>query len=219
MIKLFNIQPELYISSNVAIVGNSDSLLKKKYGRLIDQFQDVFRFNYADHIKDHTGTKTTIRWINSPIELYSARVHNKSINITNFKEYTEQLTSFTKVISWPHKVSKLKKLNPNGDYYHPTSPCSLKFINSVLADIGIASRFDTRKHNCYPRTGFYAIISCLKSGCKPHLFGFDLTYRPVIQHYSKIRSYSVKNIAYHQIPTEIIILQEMEKKDLIVVHR
>jgi len=53
-------------SNRIAIVGSSSRLLKKKYGKQIDKFDIVIRFNRAPTKKfeKHVGSKTTLRFLN-----------------------------------------------------------------------------------------------------------------------------------------------------------
>ena len=45
--KIKLIDPCIFLSESVAIIGNSSSILRKKLGRVIDSHDDVVRFNRA----------------------------------------------------------------------------------------------------------------------------------------------------------------------------
>jgi hypothetical protein len=220
-IKIITVQPKLLICGKVALVGNSDILNRSKFGHIIDKFADVIRFNFADINSQHTGHKTTIRWFGCPIEIKSAIVHNKNIdNEEKFKEYTIKLTDDVNIVGSQVTVSKLRKLNKDGKYYVNNKEVFNTFdkVNNFLEILGIKQKFKTDINNCFVRTGFLAILICLKSKCEPHLFGFDMTHRKVIRHYGTNYIYNVSKIDYHQITQEIKILQEMATKKLVYIH-
>ena len=68
--KIIYVSPSLYINGSVAVVGSSGSLLNENYGKFIDTFDNVIRFNRAEvseRYKDHTGLKTTLRVVNNHV--------------------------------------------------------------------------------------------------------------------------------------------------------
>ena len=68
--KIIYVSPSLHINGSVAIVGSSGSLLNKNYGKFIDTFDNVIRFNRAEvseTYKDHIGLKTTLRVVNNHV--------------------------------------------------------------------------------------------------------------------------------------------------------
>ena len=54
---------------NLAIVGSSSSILKKKYGKKIDNCNEVIRFNRSitKNFEKYVGNKTTTRVINNAV--------------------------------------------------------------------------------------------------------------------------------------------------------
>ena len=61
------IKPSLEISENIAIVGSSASLLDSNFGKEIDKFNEVVRFNRAPtkNYEDFVGEKTSYRVVNN----------------------------------------------------------------------------------------------------------------------------------------------------------
>lgn len=219
MLKFYGITPDLYISPKVALVGNSNNLLNKRYGSLIDSFDTVIRFNYGDLFKDTTGFKTTIRWINCPIDVASAQEHNRSIKtMGDVANYTKKLFDGTSVICWESLQKKMQEIDKTFKFYSPNEMCVFGNINSYLATLGVKHKFDVVP-NCWPRTGFQAILTCIRSGTKPHLFGFDMEQHKIIKHYSQNNEYIISKMTQHQVDNEIIVLRELEKLGLIVVHK
>lgn len=219
----YNIKPTLEVSKKIALVGNSNSLLGGKYSKMIDEFDDVIRFNYGDLDHKVTGLKTTIRWINCPIDIESAKAHNKDIeSFDDVCIYTKKLFKGVNIICWQNLQESLANIDNMFKFYIPNEYCTLPNINNYLAILGVKHRFkvDTKEvEGCWPRTGFQAVITCIRSGCKPHLFGFDIDHKKIIKHYSLNNNYYVSHITQHQVDNEIIILNELKKMGLIFVHR
>ena len=65
--KLRLINPHIFLSESIAIIGNSSCILNKKSGKVIDGYDEVVRFNRAKlkNYEDYVGTKTTLRVINN----------------------------------------------------------------------------------------------------------------------------------------------------------
>ena len=218
-IKLFNINPSIVVFKKIALIGNSDILLAKRHGKKIDKYGDVMRFNFADLKPIHTGKKTTMRWINCPINIHSVQEHNNNIKTQkDYRNYIINKTKNVKIICWPSLEKKLKKMNQKIKCYKPNGLCNPKNINQLLAKLGIRTRF-IEKPNSWPRTGMHAILTCIKSGLIPHLYGFDFKKRKIIQHYSKNRVYCPEKIAFHQIDVEIDIINELQAKGLIIMYQ
>ena len=215
---LSGIKPELEISRKVAIIGNSDKLLTRDYSKLIDTYDEVIRFNFGDIRSQYTGKKTTIRWINCNINIADAKEHNQEItDIYSFRRYINQRFTGIKIIAWDSLKDELLKYNKDLEIYRPNSLCTLSNINEYLNTLPeIKSRFDAQD-NCWPRTGFQAILTCIKSGCTPHLFGFDIKKRKEYRHYSLNNKYIVDKVQQHQINREIDILNELIKHKYIYV--
>lgn len=215
----FGTRPVLSISKNVALVGNSDIILNKRYGKQIDKYSTVIRFNFADIKPAHTGKKTTIRWINCPINMPSVREHNNDVKTpTQYKKYVHGKINGVSIVCWPSLTKKLRPICPKTKFYRPNGMCTPQNINKYLDEIKIKAKLEVKKDS-WPRTGMHAILTCIRSGCKPHLYGFDFKKRDVIQHYSKNTKYDVSKISCHQVHKEIDIINELEKKGLIVIHR
>jgi len=218
--KLYNIQPDLLVSKKIALVGNSDCILNKDYSNEIDSFTDVIRFNFGAICDKYTGRKTTIRWINCPITLSSIKEHIPTIkNDEDFKKYVNTEFNDIKIIGWKSTQDKLKQLNSNIDCYLPNEFCGFGYINSYLDTFfSIKTKFDI-KQNCWPRTGFHAIMTCIKTGCVPYLYGFDYTKKSIIKHYSLNGIYYTNKMVFHQINKEIDIINELAKNGILIIKK
>jgi len=174
-VKLF--KPELFISQNTAIIGSSSSILNKEYGKSIDRFEDVIRFNNA-HVEKYekfVGSKTTIRIINNPT-FECLPIFDYSKEDQFFVKYLKNTN--VGIIS-PYKIKteiKNENCTQSNKYYFLENKllqyiAILYFINkiSIFKDL---SKILLAKKNF--SIGFYTIILCIISGIKPVLFGFDL---------------------------------------------
>lgn len=217
-VKLVGSNKILFVSKKIALVGNSNSLLNKDYSNEINKFDTVIRFNLSQLKSSCTGHKTTIRWIRCPINKTSVRQHtNKVLSNCDFIKYTYNLTNNVRILCSSSVEKKLKSINPNMKIYLISSNFNdWNILNKYIQSLKINKKFKVI-NNCWPRTGFLAILTCLKSGCTPYIYGFDLDQKDYIKHYDSSYVYNVQNITYHQIKTEIDILNEMKKKGLIVV--
>lgn len=216
--ELYNIRPIINISRKIALVGNSDSLLTHDYSKEIDSYQDVMRFNFSNILPTHTGTKTTIRWVNCPIDIHSARQHTTLTSDIQLIAYIKKLFIGPKVIAWDSIKTKLHLYSKNINIYKPNGLCTTKNVNEYLDTLpNITTRFDL-SYDSWPRTGFQAILTCIKSGCIPHLYGFDITPKNVIYHYSKKQQYITDSIKEHQVKTEVMILKELVDNNYVVIH-
>lgn len=217
---LFGIKPKIMVSKDICLVGNSSGLLKNDYAKDIDGFDDIIRFNFGDTLNKYTGRKTTIRWVNCNINMSAVSEHNQLITDDKlFKRYLDKHFTGIHVIAWTKLQKQLQKHLSDGnkiEYHEPNNLCSFKAVNKYLEQLDINIRFDIIP-NCWPRTGFQAILTCLRSGCKPYLYGFDINNNKKINHYSKNRIYEVDKMKHHQIDTEILVLNELVKRKLIII--
>lgn len=220
-VDLYNITPTLIVSKKVCVVGNSDILLRTKYGTEIDIFDDVIRFNFADTVqhKKHTGSKTTIRWVSCPISKQFATEHNKDVQTyLQYYFYGKRLFTDISVICKKKAHYYIKNFTKTATTYKPNEFYSLYKVNDYLKQLNVKEQFLYEK-NCKPRTGLICILTLIKSGCRPYVYGFDTEEKPIMRHYSLNRRYIVDNVKIHQINLEIKILKELEQKNLIVVRR
>jgi len=220
-VKLYGVKPPLYARKRVALVGNSDILLKKDYSKEIDSMGTVIRFNYGNIMDRYTGKKTSIRWMNGPLTHTCARHYNKSVkNQKDLEKYVKRIFApGIKIMAWPWLANKVGTVAGNKSKFTPNNLHEFRNVNKMLRDLKIQTRFDATKKNCWPRTGFHAILTCIKSGIVPYLYGFDMHEKERIGHYSKVDTTVTDNIPCHQVRTELKILREMIKKKLVVLRR
>jgi hypothetical protein len=196
-VKLLGIN--LLVNKKIAIVGNSNSIMSKDLSNEIDSFDSIIRFNFSNVKNRYTGKKTTIRWIRCPINMKSVQQHNKNI-ITEegYKNYIRELLRNQRVLCSNHVRRKLELIDCKCRYYPISSDFNnWDILNDYLKSIGISIKFNNIE-GCWIRTGLLAILTCIRSGCKPYIYGFDRNVKKYIKHYDSNYVYNIKNISYHQ---------------------
>jgi N-acetylneuraminate synthase len=161
--KLKLISPELLVKPKIAIVASSANLLDNEYGKIIDSFSEVVRFNRAPTkgYEKHVGSKTTIRIANNHVFSNTPHVgwetnsqptffikEQKNINIVHLGP---ELTS------WEHKDAHIDA----------SSKAFLVNYEALYENI-----FPLTNKN--PSCGFAFLWICINSGIKPSIFGYGL---------------------------------------------
>lgn len=157
------------IAGSVALVGNSDQLLKDAYGEQIDSHDCVIRFNlFKDSLKfqEHVGTKTDYVFFSRNI----ARGKFPAAYETRFYRFCKDHP----IITYPDSAKYLKRrrVNPLTIMMDPEE-CS-----SALARSGVLTFNKYESKFTYPRAGMLMVAALVDSGIKPTLYGFDLSQRP-----------------------------------------
>ena len=168
MIQLRGVSPNLFIETNVAIVGSSSSLKDEESGECIDSFDEVIRFNRSptEGWEKYVGSKTTIRAANNHV---FANVKHNVGGDENCEEWKPegQPTNFIKNL----KNQKILLLNKDssawGKKQEHIDPTSTAFLGDyICAELygGVMS----------PSVGYAFISMVIMNGIKPTLFGFGL---------------------------------------------
>jgi hypothetical protein len=224
-IKIWGID-DVYLSNNVAIVGNSDILLKNEYGELIDSFTDVIRFNYVDtrneQLKKYSGKKTTLRMIFAGYaknieddKSFPIKILSKSYEKNDFQNFLEFIVNDSHIVAYNGFNKIIDYFNQPAIIRSLSVSIGCENINILLNKIGVVEKFDNYGS---ATTGFVAIILCIISGILPHVFGFDNEIKELHGHYDDDIIFLTKKVSYHQIHKEKIILNELIEKKLIVYY-
>ena len=172
-IKLSLVEPILEIGTKVAIIGSSAILLNKEYGKTIDGYDTVIRFNRAPvtNFKKFVGSKTDIRVAN-------AHVFTNISCEDDDRFETPKLTQPKNFIK-EQKNTNILHIGTGGagsvdpgamgwttreDHIHPTSKPFLMDYNSIT--IGQLSKAAT--------VGIKTIKLMIQNNIVPHLFGFGV---------------------------------------------
>lgn len=161
MIKLPSVTPDLYVSSSLAVVASSSRLLSSDYGKIIDSFDDVVRFNRAPTkgFEKYAGSKTTIRVANNHV---FGNVPHEGW------ESSYQPTGFIRDqrnISIVHLGVK-EFWRDREKHIHESCRAflvSYNYIDSMIPSLG--SR---------PSGGFCFLSVCIEAGIKPAIFGYGV---------------------------------------------
>lgn len=178
MKKVNLVEPEIFLSNSVAIVGSSSKILKNKQGSLIDSFEDVIRFNrsFTKNYESHVGIKTTLRVVNNHV------FDNLDISDKGFtnspKNFVKKLRNSSILFIGPDEGPwERRKKNTH-------KSCNLfKFDFEQLYKIKEVLGIESEKNL---QIGTITIGLCILSEIKPHIFGFDLSNK-VRTHYFESR--------------------------------
>jgi len=168
MNKLELISPSLFVSDRIAVVGSSGLLLGSNKGIIIDNFDDVVRFNRAPNegFEDDVGSRTTIRVVNN---------HVFNNNKLPAKVWTNQPANFVRDLRYTKIVYFAGDGGPwNARAKNTDESCELyrfqfSLMNSLQSAVGYSGKPFT--------VGVGFIATCVVSGVKPFVFGFDVEPR------------------------------------------
>ena len=213
-------KPILEVNDNICIVASSVNLLDNKYGKEIDAFDDVVRFNRAptDGFEEHVGAKTTVRITNNHV----------FANIPHTGWATEgQPTNFTK----HQKNIKVVRIGPGTKYslkgarkyhLHPTSTPHIGLFHDIVHKMRYAKESwvgsSPLKDDFIPSIGIAFVWMCIESDITPHLFGFGIDEPPEnASHYWE--KCKVAAGPCHRYSVEREMLREMESSKKVIIHR
>lgn len=164
---------------NLAIVGSSSSILKKKYGKKIDNFNEVIRFNRSitKNFEKYVGNKTTTRVINNAVFCCSL---SKNKNWKLDKNFAKKIKNKNIVVISPWRIRseyKEKYLTKKNNYFFYESFILNKFI--LIYFIKYPKIFFSLfilliLKNKFMSIGIFFILLCVINKIKPKIFGFDL---------------------------------------------
>lgn len=222
--KIKLIDPCIFLSESVAIIGNSSSILRKKLGRVIDSHDDVVRFNRAKtkSFEDYVGTRTTLRVINNPtFECASIKPGHGWEESDNDVDFAFTLKNINIITISPHIIKKdLKiKYSKKENKYFFLEKKFLQFIVCIYFSKNLSIFFNLvsillqRKNFSI---GLYTILLCIISGIKPNLYGFDLSEN------MKLRSHYWEKAGkvgkYHDLSKEHNIIKKLLELNFVKLH-
>ena len=159
---IVHITPDIEIDKNVALVGSSGNLLNNSYGKEIDSFVDVIRFNRAPTkgYEDYVGSKSTIRCTNGHV--FKGTPPDKRFDIKTQNPNFIKNESNSKIVV----VEYQKAYGDGKKYIHETSEVFfMENLGSLSKKYGL---------NKMPTIGFRMVYILLKNNYTPTLYGFGL---------------------------------------------
>ncbi len=201
--KIILISPDLFLHENIAIIGSSGSLKSGKYAKKIDDYQEVVRFNRAPTkgFENMVGSKRTLTVANAHV-FSNVQLRKKSGWKQKEVSFIRDLRN-TSVLLFAPKGSNWK--NKDKNVHSSVNPYAVDY-KAMKTLVGVPGR--------QPTAGFGFINLCVKSGLKPHLFGFDVEPRRR-DHYWEERD---NDTSWHSVGYEKEVLKKMHKKGMIVLH-
>jgi hypothetical protein len=187
---------KLALDRNIALIGNSDSILDEEYGYIIDSHKQVVRFNNAitEGFEKYVGSKTDIRVSNPHV----------------FEDHPD------------HHVNKVR---PGSEQYrldNPEEPYALLPANMyrpqllrAIQEDGIEGCPTAKKITKEYTVGFSFVLLCVRMGIIPNLFGFSLDMDRRGTHYWQERE--APNMIGHDQLQEQQLLRELKEANKINV--
>lgn len=193
-----------------AIVGNSGKLKNQSYGKLIDSFDCVVRFNSApvSGYEDYVGSFTTLRFI------------NKLVAKGNTLEYTDLMPNWIETVEGERLV--FKNLTDR-EIIDVTKKCVNKNELYFLSDQMESELQRYTNHNRLRdlSLGFRALILMLKFANNISLFGFGFyrESRTKIHYWETFdKSYNQRNKKSHRWEKEAKLIQDLENRGIITIY-
>lgn len=197
--------PDLVMSDSVAIVGSSDDLLGSGFGKEIDDFTDVIRFNQApvDGYEADVGSKTTMRMMGHSILLGLPQSDGDPMFAATLRN-----TRICHHGNWNPYVGQYPTTYPD---IHPSNEFFFFCYDQMDAEI-----HPVLPANIVLTSGLRMMFSLIRAGIVPHLFGFDLDASNLRNHYWS--AVQVPTHGVHNFVREREILRELSDKGKIVLH-
>lgn len=208
--------------NNLAIVGSSSSILRKNYGKEIDKFDEIIRFNRSitQDFEKYVGKKTTTRVINNSVFCCAPANHSKWKLDVNF---AKKISNKKVVVISPwrlRKIYKKKNLTKKNIYYFYDSYLLNKFIfiyfHQYPKIFTLLIKILILKNN-YLSVGIFFILLCVINKIKPTIFGFDLKedMSKRSHYWEDIRN--IKTSSDHNFSTEKKVLSYLNEYKLIKI--
>jgi len=215
------IKPDIYVSSSVAIVGNSVTLLNHKLGKEIDRHTDVIRFNYAhtSGYEKYCGRKTTMYVAGYPAFLGGKPEAHPEIDNMDYEYYQKLKDSRIvvyyrgeKIVSSIKKMANQIKKNENEVYLLELD--KKEHFNRVLRSVNIKD-FDRNL-----QSGSTLMMLLVELGLKPDIYGFDLKYcDDNYYYYWDLKNKKCHKLSrFHNYDDEFEIPNKLNELDLIKIH-
>jgi hypothetical protein len=205
MKKIVYVSPDLLLSDDVIIIGSSGSLINKKRGTKIDDYDSVVRFNRAPTIgyENICGSKTSLRVMNNHVLLNVDITHNDGGYSNQPKNFAKNLNHTNILYIGADKTVWEQRFNNTGEGN-----------NLFLFDYEQMETIKAKLGGDFSRNmtvGATFVCLCVLSGIKPALLGFDLSDKINRSHYWEKRPDKADNIS-HNISGEILLLRSLEKQ-------
>ena len=230
------IKPEINLNENLAIIGNSPSLLQKNFGEEIEKFKSVIRFNLApiENFEKNVGSKTTA-WFcaQNGAQIKAFREWLIFNNIKDQKLFDRNFMNLHNQKIIYCDVSGKNPLQLNIDYHESnrvynfdyTSNLYLRYKYGLLSNVLDKSLpYGSWINLIFGQNlsaGLLFVLLCIESGIKPTLFGFDLNIVNNKSHYflneekSKLKNFFLNHNYFY----ERILLKKLIKRKLIILKK
>lgn len=200
--------------TKVAIIIPGKKILLKKMGKLIDDYNEVIRFNSAPTkgFENYVGSKTTLRIINNVV--FSQSDENREQNKNDLAYSDKKVLVITPKIFTENE--KLNLINNKTEYIFYNRVHYQEIFNFFLKQrlfpmSAINYFYNLFFYKKFLSIGFFTINFLINMGCKLTIFGLDLDENMKERsNYSK----TIKIGKSHNLQLERSTLKKMYKKNL-----
>lgn len=214
MFKLAFTRPDLALTGDVGLVGNSPRLLGCGAGAQIDSHDAVVRFNFArtDGFEQDAGSRTTLRFVGKrPHESAEVRdVEASALAVGN-----EPILVKLKYLS------ALQAIAPHRNYFVWKRWGDFRRVAQAF----LVERVDANLSGELPnfRSGLMlSLLILVSSGCdsRVHLYGFDVSSADASAGGHYFEPHSIANIGdFHtDLEIEYDVLRRLARQGLLVIH-
>ncbi|XP_072308429.1 CMP-N-acetylneuraminate-beta-galactosamide-alpha-2,3-sialyltransferase 1-like [Eucyclogobius newberryi] len=200
------VEPSPHRCRTCAVVGNSGNLIRSHYGKLIDQYDSVFRINEAktEGFEEDVGSRTTHR-VMYP-ESASHLDKNTHMVLFPFKGWDLEwlVNTFTTSSNAPGKGKPIA----NKNMVMVVHPAFMEYVYKTWL----------QSKGSYPSTGFMTVILALHLCDEVNVFGFGADSNGNWTHYWT-KLYKILKTGLHPGSAEYNMIEELARKGKVVLYK
>jgi hypothetical protein len=214
------VTPDIYISYNLAIVGNSSRLSRGKYGIEIDNHKNIIRFNYAptNNYENQCGKKNNIRLCS-----YIALTCKKPINhpkIDNTVYNLDEILKNNKLIIFYKKKFQLKEIEENKTRFLKNGNKIYKILWDKIYFNDVLEFYKIKVIDKDPQCGTGMMLLLIDLNLLPDIYGLDKKYCDDNYYYywDNLNKKCKELSKFHNYENEFRIPNTLSKMNLINYH-
>jgi hypothetical protein len=212
-----NLIDKLNIPSKVAIVGNSNELLKNDYGKLIDEYSYVIRFNRSptEGFEKIVGSKTSLRVFNEQFFMNKSNdFKGKESEKFNFDYINKTTHNANLLILYLSNLDNLKNKNlfsKTNKINYINSSINHKLKYHLVSNFNFFKKLKFYLHNSDLTSGAFILCLLVYFNYKPDVFGFNFNKNN--ENYSMYYSSILEQPVAHDFNNENYLLERIKNKN------
>tara|TARA_B100000131_G_scaffold297808_1_gene316899 strand:+ start:19 stop:693 length:675 start_codon:yes stop_codon:yes gene_type:complete len=202
-------------NKTIAIVGGSSSLMENNYGKEIDQYDFVIRFNRAPTkgYEKHVGSKTSLRVMGEQFFLNrSEQYPDKKINFDYLVKNTHNTNILILCLGMIDEIQSMNKFSKSNNFFYIPTQINHKLKYNLISKFNYYKKFKFYFHNSDLSSGSLILSYLINFNLKPSVFGFDFFKNK--ENYSMYYSNFIEKSIVHEFDLEKELLNEFKDKNL-----